>query len=129
MRFSIESRVPFLDHHLVELGMSLPVSHRVRRGVRKSVLRHAVPELPRSVQERRDKMGFVAPDAEYATANPRDVRDVVLDAAQSLERLVDATQVENRFAEFSKGQRPFDRFFYRLAALDGWRRGFGMSLN
>lgn len=62
MAFSIESRVPFLDHRLVEYGFSLPVELRVKNGLTKYVLREAMKEyLPTSVYERKDKKGFVTP--------------------------------------------------------------------
>lgn len=62
MAFSIESRVPFLDHRLVEYGFSLPVDFRIRPGKTKYILREALKEyLPHSIYDRRDKKGFVTP--------------------------------------------------------------------
>jgi asparagine synthase (glutamine-hydrolysing) len=62
MAFSIESRVPFLDHRLVEYGFSLPVELRLKNGITKYVLRESMKELlPSSVYERKDKKGFVTP--------------------------------------------------------------------
>lgn len=62
MAFSIESRVPFLDHRLVEYGFSLPVELRVKNGLTKYILREAMKDfLPAAVYERKDKKGFVTP--------------------------------------------------------------------
>src|SRR5947207_6334191 len=59
MAFSIESRVPFLDHRLVELAFALPDRVKRRAGWSKYGLRRAVDGvLPRSVVWRRDKKGF-----------------------------------------------------------------------
>jgi asparagine synthase (glutamine-hydrolysing) len=41
MAYSIEARSPFLDYRIVELGMSLPLAFKIRRGVHKRVLRDA----------------------------------------------------------------------------------------
>ena len=41
MRWSIESRVPFLDYRLVELAMSLPSGYKIRKGTTKYILRKA----------------------------------------------------------------------------------------
>jgi asparagine synthase (glutamine-hydrolysing) len=62
MAFSIESRVPFLDHRLVELAFALPDRVKRRAGWSKYGLRRAVEGvLPRSVVWRRDKKGFPTP--------------------------------------------------------------------
>lgn len=62
MAFGIESRVPFLDHRLVEYAFSLPVEWRLKNGVTKNILREALKEvLPEQIYERKDKKGFVTP--------------------------------------------------------------------
>jgi asparagine synthase (glutamine-hydrolysing) len=62
MAFSIESRVPFLDHRLVELAFALPDSAKRHAGWSKYSLRRALEGLlPRSVAWRRDKKGFPTP--------------------------------------------------------------------
>ncbi|MFM9008300.1 MAG: asparagine synthetase B family protein, partial [Bacteroidota bacterium] len=62
MAFSIESRVPFLDHRLVEFVFSLKDSCKINRGVTKHVLRQAMKgTLPEPIANRKDKKGFVTP--------------------------------------------------------------------
>jgi asparagine synthase (glutamine-hydrolysing) len=62
MTHSLEGRVPFLDHRLVELVFSLDGGELIRRGETKSVLRRALGDLlPAAVLRRRDKLGFVTP--------------------------------------------------------------------
>jgi asparagine synthase (glutamine-hydrolysing) len=62
MAFSIESRVPFLDHRLVELAFALPDSQKLHAGWSKYALRRALDGLlPRAVVWRRDKKGFPTP--------------------------------------------------------------------
>jgi len=62
MAFSIESRVPFLDHRLVELAFALPDDVKRRAGWSKYGLRRALEDLlPSSVVWRRDKQGFPTP--------------------------------------------------------------------
>jgi asparagine synthase (glutamine-hydrolysing) len=66
MAHSLEARVPFLDHRLVELCFSLPPHELIRGGETKSLLRRALGDLlPPAVRERRDKLGFVTPEAEW----------------------------------------------------------------
>jgi len=61
MAVSLEARVPFLDHRLVEWAATLPDEMRIHGGVTKVVLREAYRDvLPPSIV-RRDKMGFDLP--------------------------------------------------------------------
>jgi len=61
MAHGIESRVPFLDHRVVERIATLPPEHKIHRGVRKRILRRAAREiLPTLVTERRDKKAVVS---------------------------------------------------------------------
>ena len=62
MAFSIESRVPFLDHRLVEFVFSLKDSDKFKSGVTKNILRRSLSGiLPEKIRDRRDKKGFVTP--------------------------------------------------------------------
>ena len=62
MAFSIESRVPFLDHRLVEMTLALPTSSKISDGWTKHILRKSVVDkLPTSVVWRKDKKGFLTP--------------------------------------------------------------------
>ena len=63
MAHGVESRLPFLDHRLVEFCLSLPDSFRIRRSRRKYILREAMrPQLPEIIYQRYDKLGFEVPD-------------------------------------------------------------------
>jgi asparagine synthase (glutamine-hydrolysing) len=62
MAFSIESRVPFLDHRLVEYTLSLTDNWKISNGWSKYILRKiAEPYLPGEVVWRKDKKGFITP--------------------------------------------------------------------
>ena len=61
MAASIESRVPFLDHHLVEMVSSIPARYRMRGWQTKSLLRDAVRDVVPQAILRRGKMGFPVP--------------------------------------------------------------------
>lgn len=71
MAFSLESRVPLLDHPLVCFAFSLDSGYKIREGYSKRVLREAMAaELPASVAWRRDKLGFPVPIGEMLRVNP-----------------------------------------------------------
>ena len=63
MAHSIEGRVPFLDHHLVELIRSQPVTQKIRGGAQKFVLRESVRDVVTDTVYRRPKHAFLSPPA------------------------------------------------------------------
>lgn len=65
MANSLEARVPFLDHQVVELAMAMPDSVKIERGIGKIVLKRAVRDLLPSELIWRPKQGFGAPVAQW----------------------------------------------------------------
>jgi asparagine synthase (glutamine-hydrolysing) len=65
MATSVEARVPFLDHQLVEFAMALPPGLKVRNGVGKYVLKKAVAGIIPADIAFRQKQGFGAPVSEW----------------------------------------------------------------
>lgn len=62
MAHGLESRVPFLDHPLVEFAATAPANVKFLNGELKRWLREAfADQLPRAIRERKDKMGFPVP--------------------------------------------------------------------
>jgi asparagine synthase (glutamine-hydrolysing) len=69
MRFSIESRVPFLNSELVSFILSLPAEFKIKGGYTKAVFREALKDImPREVYHRKDKLGFPAPEINWMKA-------------------------------------------------------------
>jgi len=59
MRWSIESRVPFLDKDLVEYAYSLPSGQKLKNGKTKVIFKKALEKvLPDMIRNRKDKIGF-----------------------------------------------------------------------
>ncbi|KAA3646370.1 MAG: asparagine synthase (glutamine-hydrolyzing) [Chloroflexi bacterium] len=66
MAFSVEARVPFLDHHLVEFVFSLPSEFKIRDGYTKRVLRDGMAGiLPEMIRQRVGKLGFATPERKW----------------------------------------------------------------
>ncbi len=71
MWFSLESRVPFLDHRLVERTLSLSSEQIINNGVTKQILRKAMKgTLPDKIRERQDKVGFATTEEEWFREEP-----------------------------------------------------------
>ena len=69
MAHSVEGRVPFLDHHVVELICSQPVTQKIHGMTEKYVLREAVKDVITDTIYRRQKHPFLSPPA---TLNPKE---------------------------------------------------------
>ncbi|MDR3622805.1 MAG: asparagine synthase (glutamine-hydrolyzing) [Paludisphaera borealis] len=63
MAHSVEGRLPFLDHHVVELARSLPISQKIRGITEKYVLREAARPVLTATVHGRHKHPFLAPPA------------------------------------------------------------------
>ncbi len=66
MAHSIEGRVPFLDHHVVELLASQPIHMKIKGMTEKYVLREAVRDVVTDTVYRRQKHPFLSPPATLA---------------------------------------------------------------
>jgi asparagine synthase (glutamine-hydrolysing) len=124
MAHGLESRVPFLDHALVELAATIPSNVKFKDGTMKHVLKTAMgPVLPGSIASRRDKMGFPVPLHEWLS-KPGIVRDFVGDIFSS-ERALGRGLVDNRTVLSQLDQEPrFGRKLWGLLCLELWQRAF-----
>lgn len=114
MAHSIEARVPFLDHRLVETVYGLPHASKLARGVNKPLLLKALPEpLPREVWDR-PKQGFTLPFRRFMLAH----RDE-LQARTRESKLYRAGAVDQIWSEFGRGRTHWSRP-WALVALAAW---------
>ena len=122
MAHGLESRVPLLDHELVELAATIPADIKFTDGAMKHVFRRATRSLvPDVIAQRKDKMGFPVPLHEWMRGPARDfVGDVFgSEAARSRAlfdnaRVLDGLERENRFGRQTWG----------LLCLELWQRAF-----
>jgi asparagine synthase (glutamine-hydrolysing) len=123
MAASIESRVPFLDHELVEFTASIPAKYLVEGLAGKFILKHAVEDLlPRSIVYRK-KMGFPTP-WEYWLAGPElETLERFLLEPRTMERnLFRPEAVQRLFAEHRTKSRDHGNGIWRLLNLEIWQR-------
>jgi asparagine synthase (glutamine-hydrolysing) len=82
MAHGLESRVPFLDHPLVEFAATVPADVKFKGGNMKHMLKQIFgEEIPSNILNRRDKMGFPVPLKEWFAG---DLKDFVLDTFQNM---------------------------------------------
>jgi asparagine synthase (glutamine-hydrolysing) len=82
MAFSIESRVPFLDHRLVELSIALKNDWKIQNGWTKYILRKtAEPILNKEVVWRKYKMGFLTPQKLWKSQSNKELTQFINDSS------------------------------------------------
>jgi asparagine synthase (glutamine-hydrolysing) len=125
MSTSIESRVPFLDHELVEFAAHLPERLKLNGFTTKRILREAMRGvLPESILSR-PKMGFPVPFANWARGGWNDVmRDVLLDRRTKQRGLINAAAVERLLDGHREGARAGGDAIWALVNLELWYRTF-----
>jgi asparagine synthase (glutamine-hydrolysing) len=115
MAHSIEARVPFLDHVLVESVRSLPYEMKLRRGVNKPLLLSALdPPLPREIWDR-PKRGFTLPFHRWMKEHRHELTERTLGA-----RLFQTDAVHRLWQGFSEGRVHWSRP-WALVAYSAWR--------
>ena len=122
MAHGLESRVPFLDHPLIEMAATMPADIKFAGGQGKRILKEAMgPVLPPAIVKREDKMGFPVPFTEWIRAEARDfVHDTLSSVAATGRDLVDNAKVLERL----ESEPRFGRTVWGFLSLELWQQEF-----
>ncbi|MDA0824099.1 MAG: asparagine synthase C-terminal domain-containing protein, partial [Proteobacteria bacterium] len=122
MAHGLESRVPFLDHKIVEFAARIPADVKFRDGHMKHLLKTTFRDvLPREIRDRRDKMGFPVPLKEWFSG---DVKNLVVDTFENLKnRNRPYFNADAILANFDRADR-FSRKNWALFSLELWHQQF-----
>src|SRR6266699_1773245 len=125
MAGSIESRVPFLDHKLVEFAARIPARYKVRAFSGKYLLRRAMAHrLPPEVL-RRSKKGFPTPIRPWLRNQLVDKLSAVLtDGRMAERRLIKASYVQHLLEAHRRGCSHATEGCWRLLNFELWNRVF-----
>jgi asparagine synthase (glutamine-hydrolysing) len=125
MAASIESRVPFLDHPLVEFAAALPLRMKLRGVTTKHILRESMKDLlPPEILSRK-KMGFPVPIGQWFAGAYRGVVDeFVLSPRAAARGLFDMNAVRTMADRHLRGEQKHDQRLWALVNLEIWQRIF-----
>jgi asparagine synthase (glutamine-hydrolysing) len=130
MAFSLEARVPLLDHRLVEYGISLPDRLKVQNGWSKFALRESMRGvLPDLVRTRTAKLGFAAPDGRWMARDLRPQVTEVIEDKLRCERYVDPVALRQWYGAPQAVDANEESYLglFRVLALEMWMRAFDLS--
>ena len=124
MAASIESRVPFLDHKLVEFSARLPREMKLRGSTTKWILREAMKGILPDEILTRPKMGFPVPLGKWLRTTHRHIVDeYVLGTRASARRIFDREYVASLAARHMAGENA-DEKLWALINFEVWARTF-----
>jgi asparagine synthase (glutamine-hydrolysing) len=125
MATSVESRVPFLDHELVEFAAGLPDQWKLSGLTTKRVLREAMKGLlPDSILNR-PKMGFPVPFSSWTRGGWNQVvREVLLDRRSRERGIIDPAAVDRLLRDHARAGVDAGDRLWSLLNLELWYRTF-----
>ena len=122
MAVSLESRVPMLDHRVIEFSHRLPVDMKVRGGEQKWILRQVLyRHVPRALIDR-PKMGFSVPLDAWLRGPLRAWAEALLFDPKAQDGSLDATEMRRLWNEHQIGVRNWQHAFWSILMLRGWQQ-------
>lgn len=125
MAHSIEARVPFLDHKLTELALSLPPKYKIRNNAGKYILRKCMSTiLPEEIFSRK-KHGFILPLHKWLRRDMKQhVLSVLLDPLSHARNIFSEEQILNLFKKRINPLQDMENvnLSWRLFVFESWYR-------
>ncbi len=127
---SLETRVPFLDHRLVEFSWRLPLSMKYRDGLSKWILRQILYKyVPCSLIER-PKSGFSIPIDVWLRGPLREWAESLLDKSRLVnEGYLDETMVRTKWLEHIEGKKKWQQHLWAVLMFLAWNEQSGKSVS
>jgi asparagine synthase (glutamine-hydrolysing) len=123
MAHSIEGRVPFLDHRLVEYSFRIPTSLKLKGTTQKYILRKAAGNLlPKSILKRK-KHPFVAPISVWFRQGLKDMTELVLSKSSLCQgKLFRKEYLKKIITDYDKSPLYYGRQLWAVISFDVWHK-------
>jgi asparagine synthase (glutamine-hydrolysing) len=121
MGVSLEARVPFLDHRVVEFSWRMPLEWKLSNGESKRPLRSILyKHVPRALIER-PKMGFGIPIGQWMRGPLRDWAEALLDERRlEQEGFLNPQPIRQKWQEHLRGTRNWQYYIWDVLMFQGW---------
>ena len=122
---SLEVRVPFLDHKVVELAATIPADLKLRNGITKYILKQSMKELLPEKILTRGKMGFAVPIPKWFSGDwADDVRQMLFEPRTLQRGYFNEAHVRRIWNEHQRGRRNHRTALWVLWVLEKWHRQY-----
>jgi asparagine synthase (glutamine-hydrolysing) len=123
MAFSLEGRLPFLDHRLVELAFEIPSNYKIRRLSTKRILKKAVKGLLPDDVMSKSKHGFAVPTDPWFRGELKDfVFQTLMDGRARKRGYFNYPYIERLYRLHSSGKEVHDTALWLLLNFELWNR-------
>jgi len=128
MANSVESRVPYLDHKIVEFALSLGARSKIRDGNTKVILRSVAKKwIPPELSLRTDKVGYAVSDELMMFGeNKEKVRKIALESVEIAQEFFN-DKAGNDINQTFDGNNPYRKHIWRSISLGQWMKVFSVS--
>jgi asparagine synthase (glutamine-hydrolysing) len=121
MGVSLETRIPFLDHRLVQFSWSLPLNYKIRNGARKWMLKRILGKYVQQELFYLPKMGFGVPIGDWLRGPLRDwVEDQISTGRLKNEGFLNHQSIRNKWQQHLSGERNFQHQLWDVLMFQSW---------
>jgi asparagine synthase (glutamine-hydrolysing) len=122
MANSLETRVPLLDHRVVEFALGVPLSQKLRNGSGKWLLRQVLARYVPPALFERPKMGFGVPIDHWLRGSLKGWSDDLLDPVALRDHGLEPAPIMQAWREHRSGQRDWQYPLWTVLMLQAWLR-------
>jgi len=125
MANGLETRAPFLDHHLVEFANSIPLKYKINGLKAKYIFKQAMKDfLPEPILRKR-KHGFSVPTNLWFRGKLKDyLFEVIFDKKTKSRGYFNFDYIEKLYKRYQEKNQPFDYHFWLILNFELWHRQF-----
>jgi asparagine synthase (glutamine-hydrolysing) len=123
MGVSLETRVPFLNHEVVEFALSLPQKYKLRNNQTKWLLRQVLyKHVPKELIER-PKSGFAIPIGIWLRTSLKDwAEDLLNENLMTAQGFFNVNKIRKRWLQHLSGTHNWEHFLWNILMFQSWLR-------
>lgn len=128
MKFSIESRTPFLDYRQVKLLFETEGIYKIHNGWSKWILRNAMKNIvPDNVVWRRDKKGFPTPERRWMKILKEEFVKILNEDKNELSEYIDIHSLINNYDSIVLNEDIKSNFLWKIYNFSKWKKMYGVT--